>query len=55
MTCYRALLVQCSGLHGLVACLVTLFGVEWTQWIERGRQVARYGTSSHILSATLRG
>jgi hypothetical protein len=55
MTCHRALLVHCSGLHGLVACLAMLFGVEWTQWIERGRQVARYGASSFIISATLSG
>jgi hypothetical protein len=47
--------VQCSGLGGLVACLATLFGVEWTQRIERGRQLARYGASSHILSAMLSG
>jgi hypothetical protein len=55
MTCHRALLVQCSSLHGLVACLVMLFGAEWTQWIERGRQAARYGAFSHILSAILTG
>jgi hypothetical protein len=53
--CHSALLVECSGLHGLVACLAMLFGVEWTQWIERGRQVARYGASSLILSAILSG